>query len=119
MNLYVLKYNVYFSDTTIKGPKRPPTSIQVYGVNSTTVRVAWHIVAVSEEEEKIKGYKVRVWEDGDDISTAKEIIVPDGEKSEAIVDSLKPDHLYKLRVLAYSESGDGRMSSPAPRFQTS
>lgn len=89
-------------------------------VNSTAVRVEWNNVAVSEEEEPIKGYKVRIWEEGEggDTSPAKETIIPDGEKSEATVDSLKPDHLYKLRVLAYSDNGDGRMSSPPIRFQT-
>lgn len=93
--------------------------MQVFGVDSTTIRVKWNNVTISEGEEPIKGYKIRFWDESDDKSPVKETIVTDTEKLEAIIDTLKPDYLYKMRVLAYSDSGDGRMSTPPIRFQTS
>lgn len=107
----------YFSDTNVKGPKRPPPSVQVFGVNSTTVRITWNAAPISEGEEPIKGYKVRIWDESDDASLIKEIIVPDGEKLETIVDSLQSDYLYKMRVLAFSDSGDGRMTTAVIRYR--
>lgn len=40
-----------------------------------------------------------------------------GEKLEAYISGLSPGKVYMMRVLAYSNGGDGRMSSPALTFQ--
>lgn len=69
------------------------------------------------EEEPIKGYKVRVWESDQDMSTANDTIILIGNKLEAYVDTLTPGKAYKMRVLAFSNGGDGRMSSPTLQFQ--
>jgi len=60
---------------------------------------------------------VRVWEYDQDMSTANDTIVEIGSKLEAHITKLTPGKVYKLRVLAYSNGGDGRMSSPAKTFQ--
>lgn len=44
-------------------------------------------------------------------------MVPVEHKLEAYVTSLTPGKTYNLRVLAYSNGGDGRMSSPPITFQ--
>lgn len=51
------------------------------------------------------------------MSTANDTIVPVGYKLEAYVGNLTPGKTYNLRVLAYSNGGDGRMSSPSITFQ--
>lgn len=91
--------------------------MHVYGINPSTVRVVWRYVGVTLEEEPIQGYKVRVWESDQDMSTANDTIIIIGNKLEAYVDTLTPGKSYRLRVLAYSNGGDGRMSSPTINFQ--
>lgn len=49
--------------------------------------------------------------------TANDTIVPVGSKLEAYINNLTPGKSYNMRVLAYSNGGDGRMSSPTLRFQ--
>lgn len=91
--------------------------MHVYGINPSTVRVVWRYVGVTMEEEPIMGYKVRVWESDQDMSTANDTIINIGNKLECYVDTLTPGKSYKMRVLAFSNGGDGRMSSPTLHFQ--
>jgi hypothetical protein len=58
-----------------------------------------------------------VWEMDQDMSTANDTIVLVGSKLEAYVENLSPGKVYHMRVLAYSNGGDGRMSSPTVTFQ--
>lgn len=51
------------------------------------------------------------------MSTANDTLVPVEHKLEAYVTSLTPGKTYRLRVLGYSNGGDGRMSSPTITFQ--
>ncbi|KAL1475262.1 hypothetical protein MTO96_037417 [Rhipicephalus appendiculatus] len=83
-----------------------------------TVRVTWRGVVPSIEEESIQGYKVRYWEADQDLTSAKEVYKQlDGEDLEAVVSGLVPGKVYKLRVLAWSFGGDGKMSSPPWEFR--
>lgn len=91
--------------------------MQVYGINPSTIRVVWRYVGVTMEEEPIIGYKVRVWESDQDMSTANDTVILIGNKLEAYVSTLTPGKSYKMRVLAFSNGGDGRMSSPTLHFQ--
>uniref|UniRef100_A0A1B6CPI8 Contactin n=1 Tax=Clastoptera arizonana TaxID=38151 RepID=A0A1B6CPI8_9HEMI len=107
----------FLEKTFRKAPQKPPSSVQVYGINPTQVRVVWRYVAPTLEEEPLIGYKVRVWEIDQDMSTANDTKVIVGSKLEAFVTDLSPGKTYKMRVLAFSNGGDGRMSSPALIFQ--
>uniref|UniRef100_A0A0A9W5Z2 Contactin n=1 Tax=Lygus hesperus TaxID=30085 RepID=A0A0A9W5Z2_LYGHE len=107
----------YLEQTYRKAPQKPPSSVEVYGINPSTVRVTWRYVQPTSEEEPLLGFKVRVWEMDQDMSTANDTIVLVGRQLESIVDNLSPGKGYHLRVLAYSNGGDGRMSSPAVTFQ--
>lgn len=51
------------------------------------------------------------------MSTANDTLVPVEHKLEAYVTSLTPGKTYRLRVLGFSNGGDGRMSSPTITFQ--
>ncbi|XP_014603516.1 PREDICTED: contactin [Polistes canadensis] len=107
----------YLERTYRKAPQKPPSSVHVYGVNPSTVRVVWRYVQPSLEEEPLIGYKIRVWEVDQDMSTANDTIIPGGSKLEADINNLSPGKAYHLRVLAFSNGGDGHMSSPAHTFQ--
>lgn len=41
-----------------KAPQKPPTSVHVFGVDPSTVRVVWRYIQPSLEEEPVQGYKV-------------------------------------------------------------
>uniref|UniRef100_A0A6P7GDV3 Contactin n=1 Tax=Diabrotica virgifera virgifera TaxID=50390 RepID=A0A6P7GDV3_DIAVI len=107
----------FIERTYRKAPQKPPSSVMIYGINPSTVKVVWRYVQPSLEEEPLQGYKIRVWESDQDLSTANDTIIPFGGKLEGYVNNLSPGKVYKLRVLAYSNGGDGRMSSPAKEFQ--
>lgn len=51
------------------------------------------------------------------MSTATDTIIPAGNDLEAEINNLSPGKAYHLRVLAFSNGGDGRMSSPTHTFQ--
>lgn len=78
----------YMERTYRKAPQKPPSSVHVYGVNPSTIRVVWRYVSPSQEEEPVIGYKIRIWEADQDMSTANDTIVPIGSKLEAIIDTL-------------------------------
>lgn len=100
-------------------PQRPPTSVNVRARDATSVIVTWRGGAtVTSDEEPIIGYKVRYWEADQPIAKAKEVYkYLDGGDLEAVISGLVPGKIYKLRVLAYSWGGDGKMSSPAWEFK--
>lgn len=51
---------MFLERTFRKAPQKPPSSVNVYGVDPSTVRVVWRYVAPSREEEPLIGYKVDV-----------------------------------------------------------
>nr|XP_018910733.1 PREDICTED: contactin [Bemisia tabaci] len=107
----------FLERTYRKAPQKPPSSVAIHPVNPDTIKVTWRYVAPSIDEEPVMGYKVRVWEVDQDMSTANDTWIPIGNKLEAYISNLSPVKAYYLRVLAYSSGGDGRMSSPAITFQ--
>ncbi|KAG5684222.1 hypothetical protein PVAND_013460 [Polypedilum vanderplanki] len=107
----------FLERTYRKAPQKPPSSVHIYGINPSTIKVVWRYVSPSQEEEPVEGFKIRIWEADQDMSTANDTIVPLGRKLEYIVDNLTPGKMYRLRVLAFSNGGDGRMSSPTHTFQ--
>ncbi len=60
---------------------------------------------------------MRVWESDRDISEANDTTVYIGKALEATISDLTPGKTYFLRVLAFSQGGEGKMSSPAWQFQ--
>lgn len=107
----------YLERTYRKAPQKPPSSVNVFGRNPTSIKVVWRYVQPSLDEEPLIGYKVRVWETDQDMASANDTIVPGGSRLEAEINNLSVGKEYFLRVLAFSNGGDGRMSSPAHRFR--
>ncbi len=93
-----------FLERTFKlRPQKPPTAVQVFGINPSTVRVTWRYVAPTVKEEPLEGYYVRYWESDKDISEANNTRILIGNKLEATINDLTPGNTYFLRVLAYSQ----------------
>ena len=89
----------------------------MFGINPSTIRVTWRYVAPTVLEEPLTGYKVRYWESDKDISVANNTIVYIGNRLETVIEDLTPGKTYYLRVLAFSQGGEGKMSSPSWQFQ--
>ncbi|QQP38385.1 Uncharacterized protein FKW44_018949, partial [Caligus rogercresseyi] len=107
-----------FLERTFKlRPQKPPTAVHVTGINPSTIRVSWRYVAPSVEEEPLTGYKVRIWESDQDISQANDTVIYIGNPLDVEVTDLTPGKVYHLRVLAFSQGGEGKMSSPVWQFQ--
>uniref|UniRef100_T1IMV2 Contactin n=1 Tax=Strigamia maritima TaxID=126957 RepID=T1IMV2_STRMM len=109
----------YFTELTFKSaPIKPPTSVMVQPISPTKIKVTWRYSAISSVEESLLGFKIRYWEADQDFSTYTDVIVDlGGSELEGEVSGLVPGVMYKLRVLGYSQGGDGRMSSPSWLFQ--
>ncbi|KAH0545705.1 contactin [Cotesia glomerata] len=107
----------FLQRTFRKAPQNPPTSVFPYEVNPSTIRVTWRFVQPDWGEEPLDGFKIRVWEVDQDMSTANDTIITAGSKLEAYVRNLSPGKTYNLRILGFSKGGDGRMSSPPLTFQ--
>lgn len=103
----------FLARTYKAAPQQPPTSVNITAIDRTSVLVKWRgISLLSNTEEPIQGYKVRYWESDTPIAVAKEVIkYLDGSDLQALITNLVPGKTYKLRVLAFSAGGDGKMSS--------
>ena len=110
-----------FIERTFKmRPQKQPTAVNVFGINPSTIKVTWRYVAPTVQEEPLTGYTIRYWESDKDVSQANETNVYIGSwdfKLEATITDLSPGKTYFLRVLAFSQGGEGKMSSPAWKFQ--
>ena len=68
-------------------------------------------VAPTVQEEPLTGYKIRYWESDKDVSQANDTTVYIGSydfKLEATISDLSPGKTYYLRVLAFSQGGEGK-----------
>ena len=81
----------------------------MFGINPSTIRVTWRYVAPTVLEEPLTGYKVRYWESDKDISVANNTIVYIGNRLETVIEDLTPGKTYYLRVLAFSQGGEGKL----------
>ncbi|XP_055933759.1 contactin-like isoform X2 [Argiope bruennichi] len=108
----------FLARTFKAAPLRPPTNVEIRTIGPYSIQVSWRGVLPSTEEEPIKGYKVRYWESDQDMTSAKEVErYLDGNDLEVVVPGLQYGKAYKLRVLAFSNGGDGKMSSPVLEFR--
>ncbi|KAL4221759.1 Contactin-3 [Mactra antiquata] len=90
-------------------PQNYPRHVKVWTHSEHSVRVTWQGVStMSNDEESLQGYIIRVWKIQEDIRTATDTVVD--IQSEAIVKNLQTQTVYVLRVLGFSLGGDGLLS---------
>lgn len=80
----------YLERTYRSAPQKPPSSVNIFGINPSTIRVVWRYIAPSQDEEPVQGYKIRIWETDQDMTTANDTVVPIGNKLEKYIDNLTP-----------------------------
>lgn len=51
--------------------------------------------------------QLRYWLNNDDIRTARDVVV--GKVDQAAIIGVEKDNLYKIRMLGYSQGGDGNL----------
>ncbi|XP_021356952.1 contactin-like isoform X1 [Mizuhopecten yessoensis] len=108
------KSEKYPQETDRYRPMRYPTEVHVHSHSTESAKVTFRGISTQVEEEPLRGYMIKYWETSDDIRQAKTL---DVEKANAgIIYGLKKGIVYKLRVLGYSQGGEGKMSSPATLF---
>jgi hypothetical protein len=80
----------FYESTFRAAPQKPPEAVHVFGINPSTIRVVWRYVSPSQDEEPIKGFKIRIWEAEQDMSTAIDHIHLVGNTLEHFIDTLTP-----------------------------
>ncbi|XP_055684947.1 protein sidekick isoform X2 [Lutzomyia longipalpis] len=98
-------------------PEAPPTKVQAYAVNSTSVRVRWKPPNPQQINGINQGYKLQAWQyeiyDGEEHEIeAKMITVPPSlldplAEQEAIMTGLEKFTEYNITVLCFTDPGDG------------
>lgn len=106
-----------FNCQTLKNaPLEPPTYVKIFNLDNDSIKVTWRGVVVDTIlEEPVWGYKVRIWDASMHMKEARDFLSK-GSETEMDIHMLKKDVQYNLRVLAFSQGGDGRQSSPILRF---
>ncbi|KAH9507423.1 hypothetical protein Btru_058044 [Bulinus truncatus] len=86
-------------------PLAPPNRYPEY---ITSVRVVWKAVFAAIREESIRGYKAWWWNIQENMLNAN--ITVFGLVSTGVIHGIEKDKIYKLRIFAFSNGGDGKKS---------
>lgn len=97
--------------TNAEPPRHYPEYVTVRSYGSDSVHVKWRGVLTGINEEVLIGYKLRWYPANEDIKQAinNDVIITN-RKTEGIITGIEKRVIYKLRVLGYSNGGDGKMS---------
>ncbi|KAL4221697.1 hypothetical protein ACF0H5_019952 [Mactra antiquata] len=85
-----------------------PIHVKVFPRDRHSVIVRWRGVSGHPGEEAVRGYIIRVWKVQQDIRNAIDTEVE--KDNEAVIDNLQTNEVYVLRVLGWSNAGDGALS---------
>uniref|UniRef100_A0AAR2J7B7 protein-tyrosine-phosphatase n=1 Tax=Pygocentrus nattereri TaxID=42514 RepID=A0AAR2J7B7_PYGNA len=99
-------------------PGAPPSQVEVWPLNSTSIRVLWRSVLPGQRNGQIRGYQVHYarLENGESrgLPRIRDIMLDDAQvrssHHEAIIGGLQPETTYSVTVAAYTIKGDGARS---------
>ncbi|XP_017562904.2 receptor-type tyrosine-protein phosphatase S-like isoform X6 [Pygocentrus nattereri] len=102
-------------------PGAPPSQVEVWPLNSTSIRVLWRSVLPGQRNGQIRGYQVHYarLENGESrgLPRIRDIMLDDAQwktddaaEYEAIIGGLQPETTYSVTVAAYTIKGDGARS---------
>ncbi|XP_041371563.1 contactin-like [Gigantopelta aegis] len=86
-----------------------PEYVEVSSYGAESVLVSWRGISTALAEEAIRGYKLRYWESKESILTAKDVLTKEKE-TRAVISGIEGGVVYNLRVLGWSNGGDGKKS---------
>ncbi|KAH9496096.1 hypothetical protein Btru_012712 [Bulinus truncatus] len=95
-------------------PRFYPKYVHVRSYKGNAVFAYWKGVSNGRSEEPIIGYKLRWWPSTENIHKANITVVPE-KKTTALIHGVRSGIVYSLRVMAYSNGGDG-VNSPTTYF---
>ncbi|XP_048236544.1 contactin-5-like [Haliotis rufescens] len=98
----------WWVSTFYQGPILYPEYVTVNSDGPDSVYVTWRGVSTTQDEESIRGYKLIYWETGDDLRSAKSVIV--GKVDSAVIPHVEKGIIYNLRMMGFSFGGDGKKS---------
>ncbi|KAK7929044.1 hypothetical protein WMY93_005439 [Mugilogobius chulae] len=97
--------------TTESVPSGPPQNVTAEAISSTKILLTWTPVLKSQKNGVILGYKV-FYNERDLVSPRREQLVSGEGRVSLMLSPLHKYTVYELRVLAFTRSGDGPLSSP-------
>ncbi|OWF48663.1 contactin-like isoform X2 [Mizuhopecten yessoensis] len=98
----------YRISTYLNAPFLYPEYVTISSHGSESVAVKWRGISTGLLEESIKGYKLEYWPRGENFRAAKTVIT--NKVTNAVIYGIQKDVIYSLRVLGYSNGGDGKKS---------
>ncbi|XP_033733167.1 contactin-like [Pecten maximus] len=98
----------YRISTYLNAPFLYPEYVTISSDGSESVAVKWRGISTGLLEESIKGYKLEYWPRGENFRAAKTVVT--GKVTNAVIYGIQKDVIYSLRVLGYSNGGDGKKS---------
>lgn len=96
-------------------PSGYPENIISEEASATSIRLAWKLVPLIEQNGKITKYKV-LYKDINSRGNASEVVVP-SPRSFVLLEGLIPDTVYDVKVCAFTGVGPGPYS-PSVQFRT-
>lgn len=99
----------YLGSTGMEAPLLYPTEVNVYSKSENSVLVTFRGVSFGLDEGRIEGYKLCYWPVTEKWNPENHC-VEFGKVSEAVIENIEKDTLYKLRVMGWSGDGDGKKS---------
>lgn len=98
----------YRISTYLNPPFLYPEYVTITSHGAESVAVQWRGISTSLLEESIKGYKLEYWPRGENYRAAKTVVTD--KVTNAVIYGIHKDVIYCLRVLGYSNGGDGKKS---------
>ncbi|XP_060075938.1 contactin-like [Ylistrum balloti] len=98
----------YRISTYLSAPFHYPEYVTITSHGSESVAVQWRGISTGLIEEAIKGYKLEFWPRGENFRAAQTVVT--GKETNAVIYGIHKDVIYCLRVLGYSNGGDGKKS---------
>ncbi|CAL1546787.1 unnamed protein product [Lymnaea stagnalis] len=102
------KTDNYYLGMNDAPPGLYPEYVTVMSHGNESVRLVWRGISTRFGEDPLQGYKVWWWDASEDIRTAR--ISTYGRVTTGVIHGVERDIIYKLRILGYSNGGDGKKS---------
>ncbi|XP_033733022.1 contactin-like [Pecten maximus] len=99
----------YTQETKNPAPFLYPQETHVHSQGAEAVKITWRGISTSVSEDTLRGYMVYYWQANENFRTATEVRV-DRKPTEYILQGLKKNIVYAVRIAGYSGGGAGKKS---------
>ncbi|XP_021368821.1 contactin-like [Mizuhopecten yessoensis] len=99
----------YTQETKNPAPFLYPQEAHVHSNGAESVKLTWRGISTSVAEDTLRGYMIYFWQANENYRTATEVRV-DRKPTEYILQGLKKNIVYAVRIAGYSGGGAGKKS---------